>query len=440
LDETVSGSPSDVERILNSLGYDDDDNGNANYDNKHLNSHMVGVNYSRRKQFPNRTQGRTSDEEDQLGLHKDRLSTFSFSDNQPMLKKLSQQQSQVEVVEEEEVMDDDDDEEEDVNSFPPIARSDINDVDNGPSFGVDNFHNNINIDMSRMSRLAGLANRPNPNAILPEGQTNHMDRLSTFSLSDMDEKDSKPPLPDMYVGGTGDQGRGLPQEVSNHDDRLGTFSFGADTAKSNTSNNNANNNASGNAPNYAQQQQQQPPPKSTTTVQTNRQNKNKETPKQKYSPSNEPHPTDPNRVYTFPQAKGSLASIASSVSVKSRNDRIEEVKTRTDPRLLHPDGMNTPRLNSKGDVMSASNFGGRPTIFQRIEQANTAGEGIGDGVGDDEGSRNNIAEKESTHDNESIDDSLENGDCFIGFDLGTSGARMSIVEKKLSSSSDDDDD
>jgi len=440
-EEDFSGSPSDVERILNSLG-DYDDNGNDNYDNKHLNSHMVGVNYSRRKQFPNRTQGRTSDEEDQLGLHKDRLSTFSFSDNQPMLKKLSQQPSRVEVPQEAEegIEEDDDDDGEDANNLPPsIARSNINDVDNGPSFGVDNFHNNINIDMSRTSRLAGLANRPNPNAILPEGQTNHMDRLSTFSLSDKDEKDGKP-LPDVYLGGTGD-GRSLPEEVSNHDDRLGTFSFGAATTKSNTSNNKANANA------QQQQQQPPPPPKSTTTVQTNGQNKNEIPKGRKSSPSNEPHPTDPNKVYTFPQAKGSLASIASSVSVKSRNDRIEEVKTRTDPRLLHPDGMNTPRLNSKGDVMSASNFGGRPTIFQRIEQANIAGEGVGDVsgdvggdvVGDDEGSSNNIAEKESTHDNDSIDDSLEDGDCFIGFDLGTSGARMSIVEKKSSSPSDRDD-
>ena len=33
-------------------------------------------------------------------------------------------------------------------------------------------------------------------------------------------------------------------------------------------------------------------------------------------------------------------------------------------------------------------------------------------------------------------DSLGNGDCFIGFDLGTSGARMSIVGKVLSGDDD----
>ena len=36
-------------------------------------------------------------------------------------------------------------------------------------------------------------------------------------------------------------------------------------------------------------------------------------------------------------------------------------------------------------------------------------------------------------DSDDLDENLESGDCFIGFDLGTSGARMSIVEKKNAS-------
>src|SRR6056300_29546 len=35
-------------------------------------------------------------------------------------------------------------------------------------------------------------------------------------------------------------------------------------------------------------------------------------------------------------------------------------------------------------------------------------------------------------DSDDLDENLESGDCFIGFDLGTSGARMSIVEKNAS--------
>lgn len=77
----------------------------------------------------------------------------------------------------------------------------------------------------------------------------------------------------------------------------------------------------------------------------------------------------PDRVYTPPTQKGSLSSIASSVSIKSRNERIKDIKEATDPKLLHPDGMNIPRLNSKGDVMTLSNTGGRKNIFERIDQA-----------------------------------------------------------------------
>ena len=76
-----------------------------------------------------------------------------------------------------------------------------------------------------------------------------------------------------------------------------------------------------------------------------------------------------------------LSSIASSVNVKSHNDRIKDIKEATDPRLLHPDGMNVPRLNSKGGVMMLSGTGGRLNIFQRIDMA-TKQEIEGEGVDD----------------------------------------------------------
>jgi hypothetical protein len=80
----------------------------------------------------------------------------------------------------------------------------------------------------------------------------------------------------------------------------------------------------------------------------------------------------PDRVYTPPTQKGSLSSIASSVSIKSRNERIRDIKEATDPKVLHPDGMNIPRLNSKGDVMTLSNTSGRKNIFERIDEAAAA--------------------------------------------------------------------
>lgn len=48
-------------------------------------------------------------------------------------------------------------------------------------------------------------------------------------------------------------------------------------------------------------------------------------------------------------------------------------------------------------------------------------------AGEDSGSDDNSLNVASSSDE--LDENLESGDCFIGFDLGTSGARMSIVEK-----------
>jgi len=378
---------------------------------------MGGINYSRRKSFPDRQKGKISDEEDQLGLHKDRLSTFSFSANQPVVKK-----SQPSPGEDEDDAADAEDE-----SNLPVARNIDND---DPSFGVDNFHNNIDINMSK---TASPTSRPDPNAI-PDGQTNHADRLSTFSLSAKEEKEDQPVDAPSSTG----FGGSLPRDNSNQvDRRLGTFSFASADPKSGSS--------TGKGTSYssplpsASDSNSQPPRSITQSKQRTNTSKDSKITKQ---------PVSPHEVYSAasPQ-KGSLSSIASSVSIKSRNDRIEEIKARNDPKLLHPDGMNTPRLNSKGDVMSFSSTKGVPNIFQRIEKTNQGnvedglskgGKGMNDnflskgGGGIEKGNDSSL--KESTNDNESIRDKLEDGDCFMGFDLGTSGARMSIVEKKLSNS------
>lgn len=111
------------------------------------------------------------------------------------------------------------------------------------------------------------------------------------------------------------------------------------------------------------------------------------------------------------------------------------------------DGMNVPRLNMKGEVMSLGRSG-RPNIFDRIGEVNDgagapaseagaeggggvdskskevpredAGDGAADGPSDkgDPGAADGAAKGE-----------LGEGDCFVGFDLGTSGARMSVVER-----------
>ena len=158
-------------------------------------NNMVGTFYSKRK-FPSRERDRISDARDERGLHGDRLSTFSFSSSQPVPKKNT-------VVPEEDFAG------ESLDGIP----SDVGGAD--PSFGVDNFHNQIEISMRKPSQ----ANRPDP-SFNPDGLDNHADRLSTFSLSTTRED---------APGGSGaksvSSGGGPPLRAVNHDDRLGTFSF-----------------------------------------------------------------------------------------------------------------------------------------------------------------------------------------------------------------------
>mmetsp|Transcript_17263 Transcript_17263/g.26506 ORF Transcript_17263/g.26506 Transcript_17263/m.26506 type:complete len:1112 (-) Transcript_17263:25-3360(-) len=319
-----------------------------------------------------------------------------------------------------------------------------------PAMNVDNFHNMINVDMSRN---AGLRRLISPRT---DGQVNHADRMETFSLlSTEDENDGSSNL--------------APETLEvNHGDRMGTFSF---ASSSSSSGGGATKRpklqqvaAAAAAPVFQTEESKSklaaadnnttPPPKDNDLVTPN--NKSLDTRSQ---------------VYSAPQ-KGSLSSLASSLKTHSRADRIKEIQIRTDPKLLHPDGMNVPRLNARGDVMSMSSTTGRMNVFERIE-ADLANKIVQDDLAnqivqdDDDGGDEIVAEKDSNSDesvandeeekdsdekedtvgkagegsgnddnslnvadgSDDLDQNLERRDCFIGFDLGTSGARMSIVEK-----------
>jgi hypothetical protein len=115
------------------------------------------------------------------------------------------------------------------------------------------------------------------------------------------------------------------------------------------------------------------------------------------------------QVYTPPQ-KGSLSSLASSLKTKSRVDRIQEIKILTDPKLLHPDGMNVPRLNAKGDVMSMSSTTGRKNIFQRIDLAKQSTTGQNDIAGGKIVAERTKGQKDSSDGNDKDGDDKDKGD------------------------------
>ena len=298
-------------------------------------NNMVGTFYSKLK-FPSRERGRISDAKDERGLHGDRLSTVSFSSNQPALIK----RNNPPLVSPEDDVDE---------SSPDDATRIID-----QSFGVDNFHNLIDVSMSKPSQ----AYRPDPSSAT-DGLDNHADRLSTFSLSTKEDVPSS-------AKSTSTSGSGNPIKAVNHDDRLGTFSFASTDPQSGST---SGRGTSSSSPLPSVSESRIVPPQ--TKAEGDR------------GGSIESGIAIGTASPTSPQ-KGSLSSIASSVSIKSRNDRIKDIKEATDPRLLHPDGMNVPRLNSKGDVMTLSSTGGRLNIFQRIDMAkpeiNIKGE---DGVSDE---------------------------------------------------------
>jgi len=318
----------------------------------------VGINYSKRTSFPSREINEVSDEKDEKGLHGDRLSTFSFSASQQpsslgprAVNKLQTTQNQV-------------------------GRNDDGSPSPSNQLGVDNFHGNINLNVRKDT---APANRPAP----AEGLDNHYDRLSTYSKGQRPDGDAQSSEVRRVSVGSG----GVNPSLSN--DRLGTFSFGnvaPNSGSTSSQGTTSTNNPLPNTPNESKPpqygKQVEPPIKSNQFDKIDQ---------------------------VFSQAsseKGSLSSLASSVSVKTRSERIKDIKKATDPRLLHPDGQDVPRLNSKGDVMSFSKVTQRPSIFERIELANEDFEGDDNEGGD----KDTDKEKKDVY---SVDDSEYDGGNLI---------------------------
>jgi len=324
----------------------------------------VGINYSKRASFPSREINEVSDEKDEEGLHGDRLTTFSFSTSQQpsslgprAVNKMQSTQQQAERT--------------------------ISNDDGSPSpsdqLGVDNFHGNINLNVRKDT---APANRPAP----AEGLDNHYDRLSTYSKGQRPGGD----VPSSEVRKVSKGSGGVNPSLSN--DRLGTFSFGNVATNSGSSQGTSASNPLPNTPNESIK-----PPQYEKQEETAINN----------SKSNQFDKID----QVFSQAsseKGSLSSLASSVSVKTRSERIKDIKKATDPRLLHPDGQDVPRLNSKGDVMSFSKVTQRPSIFERIELANEDFEG--DEGEEEGGDKDTDKEKKDVY---SVDDSEYDGGNLI---------------------------
>ncbi len=276
-------------------------------------NNIVGTIYSKQK-FPSREKDRISDAKDERGLHSDRLLTFSFSSSQPMPKKNTLVPNKYAA--------------ESLGEAPSNVRN------FNQSFVIDNFHNLVDVSMSKPSQ----ANRPNPSST-PNGLDNHADRLLTFLLS---AKEDAPSV--KSVSGSSSSFKAV-----NHNNRLGTFSFASMDPQSGSTSSRSTS-ASSPLPRIGKSNLSPPQTKAEGS----------------------PPPTKGSneskiKVYTSPQ-KGSLSLIASLISIKSRNDCIKDIKEATDPGLLHPNGMNVLRLNSKEDVMTLSSTGGRLNIFQRINK------------------------------------------------------------------------
>lgn len=214
-----------------------------------------------------------------------------------------------------------------------------------PAMSVDNFHNMINVDMSKNTGLKRLLS---PRT---DGQVNHADRMETFSLlSTEDEND-------------GSSGNLAPETLEvNHSSAMGTFSF-ASGAKKKPKLQQMADAASASAGVVQKDESTSKPASSTAAGNTSNPPPSKDT--NKDTTATESFDTR-SQVYSLPQ-RGSLSSLASSLKTHSRADRIKEIQIRTDPKLLHPDGMNVPRLNAKGDVMSMSSTTGGKNVFERIE-------------------------------------------------------------------------
>jgi hypothetical protein len=265
-----------------------------------------------------------------------------------------------------------------------------------PAMNVDNFHNMVNVDISKNTGLKRLIS---PRT---DGQVNHADRMATFSLlSTEDEND-------------GSSTNIAPETLEvNHGDRMGTFSFASSSSSSGGSSITKkpklqqiaaaasatpvvkNESKSQKSPTAADNSSTTTPPKKDNDVIMTTNNES----------SSSSSLDSRSQVYTPPQ-KGSLSSLASSLKTKSRADRIKEIKILTDPKLLHPDGMNIPRLNARGDVMSMSSTTGRMNVFERIEAdlaANKSEDGGGVEVVAEKEEVEKVEEGESNNDDEEKD-------------------------------------
>ena len=258
---------------------------------------------------------------------------------------------------------------------------------NDAAMNVDNFHNMVNVDMSKNTGLKRLIS-PRTG----DGQVNHADRMETFSLLSTEDSEND---------GSSNE---APETLQvNHGDRMGTFSF----ASSGTAKKAKLQQAASAAPVVKNESESKQP---ATTADNS-------TPLPSKEDNNNVDSLDSrSQVYSFAESqKGSLSSLASSLKTHSRADRIKEIKILTDPKLLHPDGMNIPRLNARGDVMSMSSTTGRMNVFERIEAdlANKSQDDAGIG-GDIVAEKKELEKEEESNHDENEKDGEEKKEDIVG--------------------------
>jgi len=337
--------------------------------------------------------GKEKEEEELLGLNVDRLSPFSFSTSIPKSQSQGGGMYDVNVMEK---LD---------KALPTTTRSSSSSIaivsDDNVNIVDDSSSMIMMVADRRSGFLPGKADMvgtfyskqstfPNRNkqqiSDVTDEKGQHTDRLSTFSLSSMNNKPLKQltksistvaedSVASLAMDGTDNNNMDLSIRVDNFHNQVDDSTRKSSTAStfSNLSSTPEGlDNHADRLSTFSLSTKSSPPTTTTTRVEggggigrgTNDVVGSGGILKESISMG-----LSPDRVYTPPSQKGSLSSIASSVSIKSRNERIRDIKEATDPKVLHPDGMNIPRLNSKGDVMTLSNTGGRKNIFERIDEA-----------------------------------------------------------------------
>ncbi|KAL3796025.1 hypothetical protein HJC23_013082 [Cyclotella cryptica] len=410
--------------------------------------------YTPNRGFPVRKLAAPADVDDERGQHVDRLGTWSFAASAGTQKKLADRIPQRKRTEAGDADNAQIDEAMQADGGSPAGSDKVNAADVLDELAPDNFNNRDihiskhkfpNRDSSATSSqamnddhaqalktfsFASQQSKKEPNAAAStadsgssraysKSMADRMDRLTTYSLSRSKSEYGIPPTAitttDVF-----------PSDKVNHIDRLSTFSFASTAPRSGSTTVRSDTTFSSSS-----DTEKTTDDTSISTEGSNAPSIDLSSPKTKLS-----------------QQPTSLSSLALSLSTTTRNDRIKEVKSKNDPRIIHPDGMNIPRLNSGGSVMSMSRREGKKNIFQRIEgrdvdenQEQTGDSNREDGLGDtgfgasniDWGDLGEIFARDTKDDDDASGSNQEpNGskDCFIGFDLGTSGARISIVEKR----------